>query len=371
MSQSISRALLQSLSPSRFEAYLYAIGWKQVGEISAKFSIWHQGNSEVIIPKRQEFADYTNRIYDALLILADLNNSNVEELFKNVSASMADRLKIRVNTSESSKHTLTLDKGIELIDGAKRLIQSSARAVIEKKSSYLGKVDEQVIKYMEQVELGQTEAGSFIINILSPISASSQTNLNQTDLTYGKPYERKVLETLEKALSGLENSAIAFLENNRFEHFDNAIQFGVSKNLCEAVALIANCSPRDDIEIDISWSPLVERRASSRLLIKQKIIPAVHEAIEYYNSIQRHENVPIEGYVKDLHRESIQQDAGQIVISAFYDGSYKRVRVEVTADNHKIAIQAYEEKRKVMCVGTLFKKGRYWHLASPSNLALM
>jgi len=135
------------------------------------------------------------------------------------------------------------------------------------------------MEYLGRVRMGQTERGSYVLTILSPVAPAlaSQSELRLDDEP-PEPFERQV--TLAEGLAALEHAARQAAASGGLSPLEEAVPFGVSANLCEAVAGLAAVSPAEGIEVRVAWSrtrPLVTS-APSRIFLGSDSIPLIQEA---------------------------------------------------------------------------------------------
>ena len=111
----------------------------------------------------------------------------------------------------------------------------------------------------------------------------------------------------------------------RMDAFRQAVQLGVSANLCDAVAGLAAVSPAEGLEVRVAWSRTRPRSnaAPSRVFLGSDTIPLIQEAARLFRDTEPVEDVEIEGFVTRLARRPDQRP-GEITLEGLVDGDLRR-----------------------------------------------
>jgi hypothetical protein len=81
------------------------------------------------------------------------------------------------------------------------------------------------------------------------------------------------------------------------------------------------------------------------------------------------EDTDIIGMVQKLeHRGG---DHGKVTVLTVGDGEHRAVTMELSGADHSAAVNAYENRIPVTCVGELAREGRSWVLRNPRDFALV
>ena len=81
----------------------------------------------------------------------------------------ADRDVIRVRAAGSDDGSVMLNDGVDLIRGARDLLLSAACSLREPRPVYRAGANREAADLLKQVRLGQTDQGSFVVTLLSPV----------------------------------------------------------------------------------------------------------------------------------------------------------------------------------------------------------
>lgn len=124
----------------------------------------------VLIPIIKEFSDYYRVMEDSLKTIAAVENDTIKSLLIRLLNPVSDVLKWKIATEETSIGVIPFSSVSDNINSIKDLLSSScldilSPSIIHKKQT-TKKVQEQISNY----KFGQTEIGSFIINIICPLN---------------------------------------------------------------------------------------------------------------------------------------------------------------------------------------------------------
>ena len=216
-------------------AYLSANGWIRADSPrreTADIYVWPEDEREAaFVPASEEYADYGTRIYQIAEQLGRVEGREMFSVLTDLSLAESDLVRVRLPNAHED-NTVKLTDGAEVLDEAKGLLLAAACSADRPQRMYRAGRNKKAADYLSKVRLGQTEPGSFVINLLSPVSPRLA---GQATLFPEEPFERKVTRRL---VSGLRASRKAMDEVNR-----GAADIGEFENrLCEGIS--ANCAVR-------------------------------------------------------------------------------------------------------------------------------
>ncbi len=186
------------------------------------------------------------------------------------------------------------------------------------------------------------------------------------------PFERQVTRALAEGLAALEQAARQAAASGGMDAFRQAVQLGVSANLCDAVAGLAAVSPAEGLEVRVAWSRARPRSdaAPSRVFLGSDTIPLIQEAARLFRDTEPVEDIEIEGFVTRLARRP-DQGPGEITLEGLVDGDLRRAGVELPEAAYSLAVQAHELRQRVTCSGDLVKERGGFRLENPRHFRLL
>lgn len=382
MTYSISAKMLQEISPFLIKRYLTQKSWVKEYNYHnmAEIYVYEQdGRSfELFLPTNLESRDYPRLMIDALDQLSKVEERPSFLIYEDFLNSSADNIRFRI-PARGESNSISLEWGVNIVEQAKMLLAASAASTTarQKKGYYhLLKMNE-VNSYLSKVRLGHTERGSFIVKLISPIPP--QLNTQSNDL-FGpiddEPVERKVTENLALALAATKVALRAVEQNpDNFEPFQQAVEKGVSGNLCSALTEMIDVT--NNVDISISWSmsrglpqDLIHTIGSPKYIFSNREAGFLREAAKEFRAQAPREDTLVQGVIKVLDRAPTAQD-GLVKIIALIDDQAKTVKVNLEHTDMQKAIQAFENKNLVKLSGTLIKTGRTFTLEHPEAFEII
>lgn len=372
-------ATLRALKPLELAAYLRAKGWRQQPEFERKSSLWLNENDtgeevDIFLPLNRDVADYALRISEALRTLASVEKRSQLDVMNDLLTFSVDLIRVRAPGAALENGSLPIDQAVAFVERARDLILAAACAAINKRGCFATRKPTLAMEYMNRVRMGQTERGSFVLTILSPVTpklSPGEEQLRLPSIPEPDPYERQVTLTLIDALTALEDAAGRAAVSGQMKPFEDAVSRGVSANLCYAVKGLSEISDADGLDIRVSWSPSrpVDEKTPSLVTFSADRIPSIAEAGRMFKETAPAEDYDIEGVVTKLSR-GIEASDGDVAITGYVDGRLRKIAVHLESDAYGKAIRAHEERQTVSCTGDLVKIGRGYRLQSPRHFRI-
>lgn len=369
---------LKAVQPLEFAAYLRASGWQESEHVPERASVWSLGNGsdggyEILLPLRRDFKDFVSRISEALQTLEVAEQRSQLEILEELATTTTDVVRVRVNPADSVNGSLPIDRGVDLFQRAREMMLAAACAAVEPRNQYQTRKPNKAIEYLSKVQLGQTERGSYAVNILSRVAPTldSGTLFSTEPYEETDPFERLVTRTLAKALEATRTAAEYSAATGTMEYFTEAVMSGVSANLCEAIVGMSESGGGEGLEVGLRWAPArpMEDAASRGVSFSADAIPLIGEAARIFRKAPTQEGFEVEGYVIRLDRRELGGE-GTVTVTSFVEDSPRLISVKLSAEDYDIAIQAHKYGIQVVCYGNLIKQGGQFVLVNPHKFTL-
>ncbi len=364
------------LKPLEVASYLRVHGWRQEAEFDGKGSLWvlpataDRDEADVTLPMRRDLLDFSLRMSEVVRTLSQVERRREGEVVRDLLTTGSDLIRIRAPSRDFDGGSLPLEQAVAFVERSRDMMLAAACAALTKRAYFATRKPARATEYLGQVRMGQTERGSYILNILSPVPPALVSDGElPLGLEPGEPYERQVIRTLAESLAALEGAARQAASSGAMHAFDQAVRLGVSANLCEAVAGLSAVSPGEGLEISIAWSRTRAAAAAtpSRFVLGSDSIPLIKEAARLFKDTAPVEDVELQGFVTRLSRGP-QQEPGEIILEGLIDGDLRRVAVRLVGDGvYSLAVQAHDHRGRVACTGDLVKEGRGFRLKNPRH----
>jgi hypothetical protein len=326
-------------------------------------------DAEIVVPLRREASDFITQLADGLRELEIVEARSQFDILRDLLNSGFDIVRLGAKSPGTNDGTVRIEDGVKLFEQAREILLSAACATVRPRAVFHARKPQQANDYMKAARLGQTEHGSFVLTILSPV-APQLNAYSETELFPEEPFERQVIRTLalsvNLAIGAAEKSATGIEPS--FKPFQDAVTSGVSANLCEAIAGFFKVGDPVSIALSITWaqnrpSP---NDAPSSTLITDDVIPTIEEAARMFRAHDTLEDYLVQGPVIKLERQEGQLE-GRATIFARIDDAMRKVTIELPELDYATAMQAHREYRSVRVIGNVVREGRSYRIKTPIN----
>ena len=368
---------LLAISPKQLTGYLRSLGWQEVEKISDKASVWavDKGvgkNYEVLVPLNTGLGDYAARIADVLTTLEVFNEQTQLQIVSDINNFSVDV--VRVRAPDADNGTIPFKGGIEMFVHSYGMLLAAASSAVVARPVYFSNKSIEALNYLEHVRLGQTEKGSFVLTLLSPVPSNGNLSdaKNQDGENTTEPFERRVTRVLAESLQSVNAVSSSVIAGSNYNSFKKVVENGVSSNLCEALVGIVRSVEGSSVDISFSWSSnyIAPKNVSSRITVPRNIVPVLEQAADLLKRDAEPDDSEIQGYVVKLARPQPKARGGEIVISGIAEGVARQARVKLSHEDYQRAVTAHEKYESVVCFGQLIRQGNAYQLKNPHGFAI-
>ena len=286
---------LLDITPDALSAYLEGNGWRAIkpyGDRGVVYSSNANGGSEIIAPKTQQSSDYALVLNQVIETLAKFEERDGIAILRELSLANYDQVRLCMSNAFISG-SISIDKGVVLLEQSRILLRSAAYSALRPMPYFgAGGNRKEVSDYLKSVRLGQTEQGSFVINLFSPLPSSFSSHI--------EPFSRRVTNTLASGLYAARQAIDRVNQESRIStiaSFENGIQKGVSANLCDAVGKMIGQKEPCQIDVSVRWaftrSPAEEH--PPQISFNRADLPALQEASRILKKLHERPTERVEG----------------------------------------------------------------------------
>ena len=373
-------SVLMSMGPLAVATYLRSKDWRQVEVIGDKGSVWTLRSDdgqefEILLPFNRELRDFASRMSDVLRTLEVVESREEPrsqfDILTDITNATSDLLRIRLQSASVENGTLPIEQGVRVVEHARDLLLAAACATVQPRALYQTKKATQAVDYLRQVRIGQTERGSFVLIIQSEVPPRLASSDQPDLLDIEEPFERRVMLTLAGALTAARNAAQHAGATGDWRHFTDAVPAGVSANLCDAIAGLAEDGGADSVTMSFSWAPgrALLRPAPERVLVAPDMIPVLRESARMFRGTAPLEDFELKGVVVKLERPE-GSPSGRVTVAAVVDENLRKVQIELPSAEYDLAIEAHRLEQPVYCEGELVREGRSYVLRNPRGFRI-
>lgn len=364
---------ITKVSLSSLESYLSIKGWISDGEISDHAIIWHRPENEnfeheVIQPKSPEIKGFYQRIIDAIAAIADFEKRDSFYILKDIESLFSDSVKIRVVHSDVSEGTIPINDGVLLIEKSRDLLAASTLSTFTKKSYFSGQRSEAVQNFIKQLRLGQTEVGSFIVNIYAPIISPDNIQLDDNSMSI----TRAVTNNLSRSLLALSAVINKYQNTQDIFEFESIISKGVSANLCDA--LIGLSGEQKNRSFSISIALASSESDLQELPKKFNFFPEQISSLEYASAFYKGNYIiksySLYGLVNKL-KHLPNDNFGEVSVRSVVRGVEKNISLQLSIEDYWKAFHAHKNQQYVSCEGALHVSSKSAKLIDYSSFVVV
>lgn len=351
---------LRAVSPTALSAYARAAGWKRHEPYRAHSDTYvGEDRPDIIVPRTGRLGDYASVVAGLIDMFSEVVRQDAMTVYRSLVA--ADRDVVCLRTGQSQDGSVPLDHGVDLIGGARDMLLAAACSLGEPKAVYRAGANRSAIDLLAGVRLSPPAQGSFVVTLLSPVVPPPMPALIPNDDDQCAPIERRLTLRLMEALAAVRQAAERTAAGDE-DAFGEAVESGVSANLCEALDQVIKSFPT--LDVSVSWAktrPVTVRHRAVRF--GGTDAPLLREAARSLRERAPRPDVRLIGYVRLLERGEDEED-GTIRLAAFIDPNQQPRSVTALLErrDYERAVQAHRDQAPVVLSGDLERLGQRWRL---------
>lgn len=364
-----------TVTVDQLQAYLLSKQWFEDGKIRSVATIWHRyqdEDAEVVLPSL--FAkDYKQRIRDALIALASFEDREVFNVINDVKRLISNVINVRVIHADTEDGTIPMNDGVLLIAKAKDMLFAAAQAVYAKRRHYFGPAPKDARDCLDTLLLGQTEIGSYVVNVILP----NQANFVVDQVLAGQQtadavsLSQAITWNLVTGLDALAKASARYEQTGNLKVFDDAVLSGASANLCDALLGFSGEKHNRKFEITVTASagPMFENE-NRKFEFDGPHIEVLEQASGYYKDDYVLPDRVLTGYITKLVRPK-DETAGTITLDSIIGDVERKVRVALTGDDYHLAVIAHDQGKLVRVQGDVHIKPKAAELLNPKYFGVI
>ena len=365
------RAALESLSIVSLRSYLDSTGWTNQGPWGQRPATMYSKelrgrNWEILAPTRDTIADYAEAVAESVAVLAETEERSQLDIFNDLAATGADIIRVR-SANGKAHEPLSLQQSASLLNDAYTMVASAARAVEKPQASYRGPVSSDVAEYLDTVRALPGYHQGYELTLHSPVPLAFEPQGDFWD-GFPAPFSRRVAQKLYDALEHSREAISGAISEDALQHFRQAVPFGVSANLCDAVANLAKQG--EGVEIDLVWAPVrPANMPEQRFQFTEHSADILNEAARTFRRNEPLVDESVVAQVVALARDPKDFD-GRATILYVWDRRPTRLQVTFEESSYEIVIRAFQRREPISLDGDIYRTGSSYELRNPRNLHL-
>lgn len=341
-----------------------------MARIRSVATIWHRSNdedAEILVPYPSA-KDYQPRLRQALSLLAIYEERSFSDLLKDVRRLFTNVITVRVIHDDTSDGTIPINDGVLLIAKAKELLSAAAQSVYAKRKQFTGRAPKEANDYLETLLLGQTEVGSYIVNVIAPVESTVSGDASTVEAA---PLAQAITLNLVTGLEALEKASNTYEKQGDLRAFDTAVLAGASSNMCDALLGFSGEKRHRTFEITVAGPPGPMFESEPKKFVFDSGHVAVLEKVaDYYKDDYVLPQRRLTGYITKLSRPK-DEISGSITIDSTLGDIERKVRVELSGDDYHMAVLAHDNRKLVRVQGDVHVKSKSAQLLNPVNFGVI
>lgn len=362
---------LLSVSPKALHAYLRAQEWEKVTSYGDKADIYRRpAEPEIVAPASADFSDYAVTISRIIKILSKVEERSELSVFRDLT--VADTDLIRVRAPEAGEDgSIPIEAGVDIVQQSRDLLLAAACAASKPQRAFRAGRVKEAADYIRDVRIGQTESGSFVVTLLSPVPPSLvESSQQQLWPEIGdEPFSRRVTRTLMRSLQALKEAVAMANRGGGIDAFESRVESGVSANLCDAAAKLV--LDGNGLDVSMTWAltrPAPQRRAQVSFV--KSDADTLQEAAKVLRDREPRSGERIEGFVTALAREESAVE-GRVTVKTLVDDQLSSVKIDFGPIDYRKILEAHDQRRPISLEGDLEREGQRWKLSNPRGLEVL
>ncbi|MCC4622469.1 hypothetical protein LL965_21300 [Xanthomonas cassavae CFBP 4642] len=363
------------VSVDQIYAYLQSRQWFEDGKIRSVATIWHRQNdeaAEVVLPFSY-VKDFKQRVRDALSAIASFEQRSVGNVINDIKRLLSSVITIRVVHADTKDGTIPIGDGVLLISKAKDLLAAAAQAVYSNRRHFSGPTSKDARNYLDSLLLGQTEIGSYVVNVIAP----NQENLplDQPDaavaIVDSLDLGQAITSKLVTGLDALSSASAKYEDVGELKVFDAAVYSGASANLCDALLGFSGekNNRRFEVIVTASSGPMFESKPR-KFNFEERQVQILKKVSEYYKDDYVLPDRILTGHITKLVRQKGETE-GVITLEANVGDIDRKIRVSLMGDDYHLAVIAHDRGQTVRVQGDVHIKARTAELLMPKNFGVI
>ncbi len=358
------RDALLAVSPAALSAYARSAGWNRQEPYRVHSDIYEgEGLPEIIVPHTEQLGDYASVVSTLIDTFAAVADQDEMTIYRDLVTADRDVVRVRAVDRDHSG-SLPVDVGADLVCSSRDILLAAACSLVNPRPFYRPGANREAADYLGRVRLGQTDQGSFVVTLLSPVVPPPiQMQIVPDPSVSDDSFERRVTIRLTEALVAARRATDA-TNGGDANAFQASVGNGVSANLCDGLATLTETLPM--LDISVVWArthPRNELRTVVRFAAHDG--PILREASRALRSREAQPGVVLVGLVQRLARSEAETE-GTVMLRTSIDGQNKSVSAVLARVDYDRAIEAHKLKVPVVMRGDLERTGQRWRLLGPT-----
>lgn len=163
-------------SPGEIAAYLRSKGWARDG-VRGSWAVFKKGDDALEVPQIDAARDYSRMVGMLLQDLEAAESRAATLIARDIRAATVDTIRLSLQGSSMRDGRIPVEAGMHAYEGARNLFLAAACSTLDPRSVHPKRKPDRAIRVLDTARFGQTEVGSFVMTIETPVAPSLQPSL--------------------------------------------------------------------------------------------------------------------------------------------------------------------------------------------------
>ncbi|MER6913736.1 hypothetical protein ABT354_18870 [Streptomyces sp. NPDC000594] len=314
-----------------------------------------------MLPLDEGAPEFSEAMRAALYQLSQDREFWIRSIYPRLIVDASDEFRFRKESSAPSGF-IEWKSGERLVESARRTLLAGAKSYVEPGRHFVNKHGRFAHRYLDQILMGQTAPGSYIITAYAPPNAGVTLSASAGRSSMGLPEVgiasvRDVSQAVVKAVQATVEALEHYRSSGSLSGFDSGVSEGISYEMTNALLGIAENSDGADISVD--WDPTVPGPSAldSRFELRGSDVEPLNKAAVKLAAGEDSQITTVIGRVHLLAKK-LAGSPGVFGIEMLAAGRTKKVRVRLSdEEEYHEAVRAHEEDLALQVSGRLEKEG--------------
>ena len=302
---------------------------------------------QLVFPVHLSAADFMDSTMNVLRKFSEMTGESVHSLIPRIVGVRSDGVRLRVH-SRKDDTTLPLNFASDLVANVEKLIKSAACTVLKPRVTHPRLSRREALQMIGHSRFGQTEVGSFILNVSCPINALDTQGSLEIDEA-DAPFVRQVFNTMGKGIYTLVRAVEADTLDDLVADLKESSEPLISSNMCEALSAMHDDDLENAIDIGFSWSslrPISKPIKPKPIQIQRDYFSRIEEVRKELRSVELQEPESYIGTVErldgDMGEDGVRSGSVLLVLLLTDEDQTVRANVSLNPTQYADAIRAHE-----------------------------
>lgn len=371
---------LSGITSASIEKYLLFTGWVRDDTFNSTrmwvFKSKSDPEFKIAVPASEKATDFYPQVYNLIQTLSVVDGKTEQEIIDSLKSAYTDRLQFRIITEESQGGKLPLDYAARCLEGLKDLVLYAACAE-ENAKPICARTYNSAKRALEKFQFGQTQIGSFIINIDVQVADEENEQLYLIDAGAppDEPLEHKIIKRIGTAITQVDSVANRQIKIG--DLIENAYRDGITANMCDALSKLKPENTEDvTVETSVYYAEALTQTVSPPKVfsLDNSHFLFIDEISKRYKDCTLVEDVTLKGTIKMLSKSPSaggDEEENTVRLLTKIDGQMRSISLHLPPDEHALACNAYRDDKEVCISGTIDKSGKYWFFTEVTEFTVI